>query len=171
MNIVRIVSSFGFYVFRILAIAYLVTGLYAGFALMMGSPLAAPVQSDSRFEIYYPFSQVPFLLGENSTAFVVEMLLGISLYGVFFWLLSNVFSTFRQPKLFTQQGIAHLTWFYRLNFLVPLAVLLLLSVVSSVEQIMVMLVVLHGLLGVFALFMAAIFKQGVHLQNEQDLYI
>jgi len=171
MNIVRVVSALLFYVFRILAIAYLITSVYAAVALLPVTGLSSRVQADTRFEIYYPLTQIPFLLGENTAAFITEMLLGIGLYGLFFWLLSNVFSTFRQTKLFTEKGIQHLTWFYRLNFLVPSGVLLLLSVLSTVEQVMIMLVVLHGLLGVFAFFMAAIFRQGVHLQNEQDLYI
>ncbi|MCY1227005.1 hypothetical protein D9M72_392600 [compost metagenome] len=99
------------------------------------------------------------------------MIAFIALYGIFFWLLGNIFKTFRGKKLFTQQGVRRLSIFYLLNFIVPLPFLIGHIAYSYEVEILVSLSVLHFVLGVFAYFMAVIFKQGLNLQTEQDLYI
>jgi hypothetical protein len=119
----------------------------------------------------YPFTSKPFLLAENTGEYITQMVLGIGFYGLFLLLLSNVFLSFSREKLFTTQNIRNLQWFYRANLTLPITVFFLLSLFSQAEDEMMIIVVLHGILGVFAFFMAAIFKQGVNLQNEQDLYI
>jgi RsiW-degrading membrane proteinase PrsW (M82 family) len=73
--------------------------------------------------------------------------------------------------LFTSYGVKHLRLFYQANCIIPGLVVLLSSFFERVETESIVMVVLHFTLGVFAWFFAAIFKQGVQLQNEQDLYI
>jgi|APTNR8051073442_1049403.scaffolds.fasta_scaffold01243_13 hypothetical protein len=171
MKLVRLLSSILFYLTRVLAWGYTATTLYAGVVLFFEPAALRLTESGTRFEILYPFTGTPFLLGDYHTVYFIEMLLGIGLYGLFFWLLSNVFNTFRQEKLFTPSGITRLTRFYVANLTVPSLVLVLLSFISQGNKAMIIIIALHAILGVFAYFMAAIFKQGVSLQNEQDLYI
>jgi hypothetical protein len=91
------------------------------------------------------------------------------LYGLFFWLLSDIFKTFRQPKLFTPSGVNRLKRFYVGNLTIPILMLLVLAVSGDEVANLVSVTFLHMILGVFAFFMAAIFQQGLLLQEEQDL--
>jgi hypothetical protein len=153
------------------AFLYLVTALYAVLVIIFDFNLLLITESGTRLTIMYPFTSKPFLLAENTGEYITQMVLGIGFYGLFLLLLSNVFLSFSREKLFTTQNIRNLQWFYRANLTLPITVFFLLSLFSQAEDEMMIIVVLHGILGVFAFFMAAIFKQGVNLQNEQDLYI
>jgi hypothetical protein len=73
--------------------------------------------------------------------------------------------------LFTQYGIGRLKGFYLANLIIPGATILLTSFFTEVDDTSVIFIALHFILGVFAFFLAAIFRQGVHLQNQQDLII
>lgn len=179
MKTVRFVATILFYLTRILASLYLISFVYSAVVLFLSfqsdvtwNPIV--MTADNGFEILYPFTDAPFLLGEYTKLFILEMLLGIGLYGVFLWLLSDVFLAFRQPKLFTSDSVKKLSRFYIVNLTIPGIVFLILSLFSDFSEErsdMVMLTVLHFIIGIFIFFMASIFKQGVELQNEQDLYI
>lgn len=171
MKLVKFISLIGYYLTRIISIAYLATALYILCAAVFKLSALA-VLPNNRFVIYYPFTKKPFLLGSAySTIYIVEMILLIAFYGVFFWFLSNVFKTFRQKKLFTIQGIKHLKLFYITNLLVSPILFLVLSFYSIEDYPYVAIIVAHGIIGIFALFIAAIFEQGVNLQQDQDLFI
>lgn len=161
------------YLSQIIGIGYGLTALYSALAFILNTPtMIRPVQDDTtRFAILYPFTETPFLLGKNTSVFIAEMLLLLVLYSIFFWLLANVFDTFSKEKLFTEQGITNLTSFYVANLTVPIVVLILLSSVSSIGTGLGVIVVLHAILGIFAFLITAIFKQGVSLQTEQDLFV
>lgn len=171
MKSVRIISSILYYLVMLFAVLYLVTGLYVIIARLFNVGAFAVVGEGKYFEIYYPFSKSAYLRGDNNTFYIVEMILILLLYGIFFWSLANVFKSFRQQKIFTRSAVKRLTIFYLLNFIVPLLFLLVHIAVKYEVDSTVMLVMLHGVLGVFAYFMTAIFKQGLKLQNEQDLFI
>jgi hypothetical protein len=99
-------------------------------------------------------------------------LIPIGFYGVFFLLLSNVFNAFKQPKLFTKYGVSQLKCFYLANITLPWLTILLASIFAGkIEEGLEWVAIIHFFLGVFAYFLAAIFKQGLELQNEQDLFI
>ncbi|ATL47736.1 DUF2975 domain-containing protein [Chitinophaga caeni] len=170
MKTVRWLSGILFWVVRVCAYLYGITVLYAAYNLIF-EPATLVLEDNNRFIINYPFTGRAFLLGWLDMAFLCEMFLGIGLYAVFFYLLSNVFKIFRDKPLFTAKGISHLTRFYFANLTVPVAVAILLSFISSELSIMFMIVVLHAILGIFAYFMTAIFKQGYLLQKDQELYI
>jgi hypothetical protein len=125
-----------------------------------------------RFAICYPFTAKYFLLGSSYTiVYITEMVVIIAFYGVFFWLLSNVFKTFRQKKLFTVQGIHSLKLFYITNLIICPVLVFSLSLYSIEDYPYMIMVIAHCIMGIFALFIAAIFQQGVNLQNDQDLII
>lgn len=170
MQKVRFIATGLFYLTRILAIPYLATAVYALISIVFETPSFSLFDNGRRFVINYPFTDNRFLIGdEYSFAYIFEMIAFIGLYGVFFWLLSNIFQTFRDQKLFTPRGVRRLTIFYLFNFLTPLPFLIGHLIGSYEVGSVVVITLLHTVLGVFAYFMAVIFSRGLHLQNEQDL--
>src|SRR5215213_7620202 len=117
MKSVRIVANILYYLTRVAAVLYLVTAAYTlVVVLLSASGASAPLHAaDGRFEIYYPFTTKPFLLGDYNSSYLTMMVLFISFYGVFLWLLSNVFNAFRQPRLFTSKSVVRLSRFYITN--------------------------------------------------------
>ncbi len=172
MNSVKIISKVLFYFTRFLAILYFAMPAYSLFTFLTKWGLNI-VREGKYFEVLFPFTQKPILLGDYNWAYMVfDFLAPLSLYGLFFLLASNVFKVFFQPKLFTEFGIKHLKRFYIANLTLPALMILTASVFTEIEsEICSILFVLHTILGVFAYFLAAIFKQGVNLQKEQDLII
>lgn len=174
MKKVKSIAFFLYYLTGILAGLVLTTAIYATVVVSVythtqHSYLIPMEVFDDHFTIFYPFSHKPFLLGEYSSEYLIISLVIVVLYGIFLWLLSNVFRSFTQQKLFTPKSITRLSAFYIYNFVAPVACIIV--VVSFGAQIndALVLTFLHFMIGVFAYFMAAIFKQGVLLQEEQDL--
>ncbi|MFL5771952.1 MAG: DUF2975 domain-containing protein [Flavisolibacter sp.] len=173
MKTVRSIAGILFYLSRIAAIVVLVIATYAFCIVMMNeihqaSWLPIRISGDS-FQIYYPFTKKVFLLGDYKASFLVGNLATIFFYGVFLWMLGNVFDAFRQSKLFTRKGVVRLSRFYIINLVVPFIFIGLLVVYGSELVDIVRIIMLHLVIGVFAFFMAAIFRHGVVLQEEQDL--
>ena len=173
MKTVRLTAGILFYISRLGAILFLVTALYATIVVLLYYFTGAqwlPIQiSDQHFIIFYPFTQKAFLLGDYTTSFLFTNFFTIVFYGFFLWLLSDVFRAFRQPKLFTQKGVTRLSRFYITNLVVPILFLLLVLVFQNEMTDLIRIMFLHLVIGVFAYFMATIFKQGLILQEEQDL--
>jgi len=67
--------------------------------------------------------------------------------------------------------VRNLRVFYLANLILPSFSLIISSVFVPIENVIIALVVVHFVLGIFAYFLAAIFKQGLKLQNEQELFI
>lgn len=171
MDTVRFVSKILFWVTRPLAFIYFAMALVSMVTLSTGWGLVIK-KGGKYFSVNYPFSDNAFLNGDNNTTYIVfYFLLPMLLYGIFFLLLGNIFRVFFLPKLFTNYGVRHLQLFYLASFIVPPVVLLLTGIFDNIEAETAALVALHLFLGVFAYFLAAIFRQGLKLQNEQDLYI
>lgn len=169
MQQVRTLASALLFLSRAAAIPYLATAAYCLICFMFPDTLVHPIDK-GRFVINFPFTDQRFLIGDDSGfMYVFELIAFIALYGLFFWLLGNIFQIFREQKLFTERGVRRLRIFYLLNFLLPLPFLIY-HVASQYEvEIVVILTVLHAVLGIFAYFMAVIFSRGLHLQEEQDL--
>lgn len=171
MKTTYFVSKILFYVTRFLSIVYFTLSLYSLLTLSTGWFLNFQ-DNGKYFQIYYPFTEHPLMLGDYNLPYIIfEFLSPLSLYGLFFLLISNVFKVFFQPKLFTQNGINHLRRFYLVNLFLPSIVIFLASIFISLDNEVSIFIVLHFMLGIFAYFLAAIFKQGLNLQNEQDLFI
>lgn len=170
MNIVRFIARILSVVSRIAAVGYLLSFLLSAVSLYTGWSLNL-IDNGRRFEIDYPFTHIPYLLGEYNNGYIIMFLLLLGLYALFFLLVGNVFHVFTQTKLFTAYGIRQLRIFYLGNLVIPALAMLLISIVYDVESPLQILVILHMLLGVFSYFMAAIFKEGYHLQSEHDLIL
>lgn len=172
MKNVKIISTILFYITRIVAILYLLTTFYSLVSLLTEWSYITK-DSDKYFSICFPFTETPFLNGENNWAYkLFNFLIPIGFYGIFFLLVSNVFNVFKQPKLFTKYGVNQLRCFYLANLTLPWVAILLASIFAGkIEEGLEWVAVIHFFLGVFAYFLAAIFKQGLQLQSEQDLFI
>jgi hypothetical protein len=172
MKNVKIIATILFYITRFVAILYFVTTFYSLISSLSEWSFITR-ENGKYFSICFPFTETPFLNGENNWAYkIFNFLVPIGFYGIFFLLLSNVFNAFKQPKLFTQYGVNQLKWFYMANIFMPSITILLASIFAGdIEEGLEWVAVIHFFLGVFAYFLSAIFKQGLQLQNEQDLYI
>lgn len=172
MKSVKIIATSLFYITRIFAILYLIITLYLLVSLLTEWSYFTK-DSEKYFTICYPFTDTPFLNGENNWAYkVFNFLVPIGFYGLFFLLVSNVFHVFKQPKLFTKYGVNQLKYFYLANLTLPWMTILLASIFAGeIEEGLELVAIIHFFLGVFVYFLAAIFKQGLKLQNEQDLFI
>ena len=171
MKLVRIISYLAFYIFRILGLAYLFTTLYLLISVLLKLP-SFVVSEDNKFTLLYPFTNIRFLLGSEFTlAYVSEMLLVMGFYGLFFFFLSSVFGVFKQKKLFTMKGVKTLKYFYFLNLFVSPVLFLFFAGISTEDLPYMAMIVAHVIIGIFAFFLAAIFLQGLNLQDDQDLII
>lgn len=172
MKNVKIISTILFYISRIVAILYLLTTFYSLVSILTGWNYIIR-DNNQYFTIFYPFTETPFLNGENHWGYkIFNFLVPIGFYGIFFLLASNVFDVFKQPKLFTQYGVNQLKWFYLTNLFLPSLTIFLATVFAGeIEEGLEWVAIVHFFLGIFAYFLSAIFKQGLSLQNEQDLYI
>ncbi|MEZ4690254.1 MAG: DUF2975 domain-containing protein [Ignavibacteria bacterium] len=172
MKKVKLISSILFYPARLLAIAYILVTLYSALSIITEwSYILFDVGKS--FSVCYPFTETKFMNGENSWGYkIFNFLIPLGFYGLFFLLLSNVFNAFRQPKLFTEYGVKQLKWFCIINiFILPVNTILADNFSDKIEEGLIVVAVIHFILGIFSYFLAAIFSQGVNLQNEQDLYI
>lgn len=171
MQATRLISKLLFYFSRMMALLYGAFFLLSVIALSTGWGLR--IREEGRyFSVTYPFSEKNLLLGDYNPTYIFLYFLSVLFwYFLFCWLLGNVFRVFFQPRLFTDSGVSHLRNFYLANFLLPILHLITTLFIDTLESDLVVLVFLHAILGVFAFFLAAIFRQGLQLQKEQDLYI
>jgi hypothetical protein len=173
MKTVRLIATILFYLSRLGAVAVLATAVYASVILLLHYTTGAnnlPIKiEEGHFTIYYPFTHQAFLLGDYTSVYLFSNLVIVVFYGVFLWLLSGVFHAFKQKKLFTPKGVAQLSRFYITNLIVPFLFFLLFLIFKNEMSDLIRIIFLHLVIGVFAFFMAALFKQGLVLQEEQDL--
>ena len=174
MKTVRFTAGILYYLSRILAIIVSAIAVYALVIILLhlnnpDASLPIKIVNNDRFEIFYPFTQTTFLLGDYTASYLVSNLLTITFYGLFLWLLGGVFHAFKQQKIFTKKGMMQLSVFYIVNLIVPFVFVALLFVFGQEVLDIVRIILLHLVIGVFAFFMSAIFRQGLLLQEEQDL--
>lgn len=171
MNQTKIISRILYYLCIVLSAGYLITLVYSMVCLLTGFAIT-PYKDNMFLHINYPFTEQPFLNIERNCSYIIlSFLLVLISYGIFFWLSAKVFKVFFQSKLFTKENILQLTRFYLYNIFIPLPIVIIASFFVEVESMIWGLVFIHFMLGIFCLFLANIFKQGLHLQNEQDLFI
>ena len=123
MKQIKKISKILFYVTRTIAFFYVLTAIFSFVSFAFKTKNFELTKEAENFQINFPFSHTPFLVGQNNPSAIWEMILGILLYGLFFWLLSNVFNVFAQPKLFIEKNVKTLTVFYIANFIIPILML------------------------------------------------
>ncbi len=171
MQRAKLISKILFYFTRGFAIIYFGIALYSAVCLLTGWSVA-DYEEGKYFHIFYPLTTRTLMNVDNNTPYILfEFLIPLILYGLFFLLASNVFRVFHRPRLFTRYGIKQLQNFYLANWILPVSAIILAWIFASVEDFAFALAVIHFILGIFVYFLSAIFKQGMNLQNEQDLFI
>lgn len=169
MKKIKSLAGILFYISRICALGYALLAIYSATSLLTGWKL---ITNGAYFNVLSPFTDKPILIGENNLPYIIfDFLLVLILYFIFFWLLGNVFKVFTEPRLFSNRNIRQLKYFYLANIFVPTPAVLLAYIFSTIDRDIIILVILHFIIGIFTYFLAEIFKRGVNLQNEQDLYI
>jgi hypothetical protein len=163
MKTVRLTARILSILMRIVALVYLAFAAYPALGLFLqwiGAPSAASfirlADAGTRFEVLAPFTGETFLLGFYNGWYIAKMLTLMASYGIFFWLLSNVFHTFKQEPLFTKQAVERLTAFTVANVLIPFSVAW--GIFRNDGDAAVVIIALHLILGVFSYFMTAIFQ-------------
>jgi hypothetical protein len=174
MKAVRVTASILYYITSAAAFLFFATAIYSFVVLSLSlythvAGLPITTRPDNSFIIFYPFTKTPFLAGDYTSYYLATSTGVVILYSLFLWLLSEVFKTFKQLKLFTPRSVCRLERFYVFNLGVPVLSLMILFFIGQEIRDTLIIVFLHIMIGVFAFFMAAIFKQGLLLQEEQDL--
>ena len=105
--------------------------------------------------------------------FMTSMILFLLYYGVFFYLLRSIFKAFRSEKIiFTKKTLGFIRKFALLNiFLPPMGILAAYFIKNEIDFEIIMQGGLLVLLGIFCLFVVAVFNEGILLQEETDLTI
>lgn len=107
------------------------------------------------------------------TFLMTSMIIFFIYYGIFFYLLRLIFKAFSMEKvIFTKKTLGYIRNFAQLNiFLPPLGIIAAYFIKNGIDFEAIMQGGLLVLLGVFSLFVVAVFKEGIVLQEETDLTI
>ena len=157
-----------FYVTKIAAIGY---SLFLAFILLSLVTKSFIKNEEGAFIIKIPFTD-SVIKGAFDIKTIVAIILFLLFYISFFYLLSLIFKTFKAETLFSMIAIRHLTYFTWFNLILPfLYVILQVIILSKVSFSELSGAFLHIVIGIFAAFIASIFKQGVEIQEENELTI
>ncbi len=89
---------------------------------------------------------------------------------IFFYLLILIFKSFKTETIFTKKTINYLHLFAGINFII--ALLIIVSTKLDIYWVKEMIPIFpFVILGIFSAFIAAIFKQGFQIQQENELTI
>ncbi len=150
---------------------------YSGYALFILFIIIALVFNQltiidtNYFQLSIPFTN-SIIKGAYHISNFIAIVSFFLFYTVFFYLLSLIFKTFKAERLFTNRAIIHLKWFTLLNLIFPIFHIIIDSIYNShLSTDDLIATLLHIGLGVFASFIATIFKLGYRLQEENDLTI
>jgi hypothetical protein len=162
-------SHYLFYLSRISAIGSIILIAFILISLGVGNFEVV----DNQFQISLPFFSETYIKGFYKENIIVTITLAMLFFACFFYVLSNILKTFKADKLFTSKAIIQLNYFAVLNLIVGpilyLTIHFLIMNKSSFSDIYNLFLSL--ILGVFVLFIVAVFKKGYNVQSENDLTI
>lgn len=163
------VSSYLFYVFRLGAIGSLVLALFILLSFVIGNYEL----KDGRFTIPFPLFSYFDIKGDYKTSIITSITLILIYIGGFLYSLSMILKSFKSAVIFNSRAIRYLKILAIINLLVfPIVylslrlIILNISIMNGIQNLILSLI-----FGVFLLFVAAIFKRGLKVQNENDLTI
>lgn len=134
------------------------------------------IGSNNEISIGIPLTET-FIKGDLNqftiTFFILSIAIFLLYYGLFFYLLRSIFKVFSREKvIFTNKTISYIKNFGWLNtFLPPLGIIIAYFITSKIDFEIIMQGGLLMALGIFSFFIAAIFNEGIALQEENDLTI
>jgi len=128
---------------------------------------------DNQFQIAIPLFPKTYIKGFYESNIITTITLTMIYFSLFFYMLSNILRTFKADKLFTSKAIKQLNYFAIINLLIGPALYLVIHFIimdksnfSDIYNLFLSLI-----LGVFVLFIIAIFKKAYNVQSENDLTI
>ncbi|NNC34205.1 MAG: DUF2975 domain-containing protein [Croceitalea sp.] len=126
-----------------------------------------------QFQIALPLLPDTYIKGFYEANIITTITLTMLFFAIFFYLLSNILKTFKAEKLFSEKAINQLNYFAILNLIVgpSLYIIIHFFIMKHPSFSNIYNLLLSLLLGVFVLFIRAVFKKGFHVQNENDLTI
>lgn len=162
-------SVYLFFLSRLLALGTAVLLIFILLSLVTGNFKLF----DGRFAIAIPLLPETFIKGNYEVNILVTISIIFLFYIIFFYLLSMIFKTFKAEILFTKTAIKQLNYFALLNLIaVPFFYVLIRFIIMHKQTYRnPAAVLLHMLLGIFILFIIAVFKRGFTVQSENDLTI
>lgn len=161
-------STVLFYSTRCIIIGYGIFLLCIIISLLSGNFV---ISDENMLKIHIPFSSSVIKAVYTSTA-LIAIICFTTFYASFFLILSLIFKTFSAEKLFTEEAIKYLRWFTILNLILPIIYLIVPIIINNkITPDYIIPGLLHIGLGIFAAFIATIFKMGFTLQEENELTI
>lgn len=149
---------FGYGIFLLLIIISLVSNNFV-------------ITETNEIQIHIPFTS-SMIKGAYDPLTFIGVFCFLIFYASFFLVLSLLFKTFSAEKLFTQEAIKYLKWFTIVNLIIPVIYVIIGTLINNTITLDdVIPSLLHIGLGIFAAFIATIFKQGFTLQEENELTI
>ncbi|MEM1259705.1 MAG: DUF2975 domain-containing protein, partial [Bacteroidota bacterium] len=129
--------------------------------------------NNGRFTIPFPLFPYFDINGIYKTSAITSMVLVLLYIGAFLFSVSMILKSFKSKVLFSTNAIRNLNAFAVINlvafpiFYLALRIFILrIPVLGGLHNLF-----LSFILGIFILFVAAIFKRGLKVQNENDLTI
>lgn len=163
------ISTYLFYIIRIGAISSLLLALFILLSFAMGNYELR----GNRFTIPFPLFSYFDIKGYYKNSIITSITLILIYSGGFLYSLSMILKSFKSAVLFNTAAIRHLKILAIINLLVfPIVylslrlIILNISIINGIHNLILSLI-----FGVFLLFVAAIFKRGLKVQNENDLTI
>jgi len=162
-------SVYLFFITRFLAISIGVLLIYILLSFLAGNFTL----NEGRFAIGIPLLGEAVIKGDYKMNIIITISITLLFYSIFFYLLSLIFKTFKAEILFTKTAIKRLNYFASLNLIGGTIIYLLVHfiIMQKTNFRDIHNLILHLLLGTFAVFVITIFRQGFKVQSENDLTI
>ncbi len=161
-------STVLFYGTRLIMIGY---GIFLLFIIISLISNNFVITEANILQIRIPFTN-SIIKGDYNPLTFIGIFCFLVFYTSFFFILSLIFKTFSAEKLFTEEAIKYLKWFTILNLILPIAYAVTgILINNSITLDDIIPGLLHIGLGIFAAFIATIFKLGFTLQEENELTI
>lgn len=163
------ISTYLFYGTRIASLGSTLLALYIIFSFSFDNFEV----NNGRFRIPFPLFSYFDLKGIYETSVITSIVLILLYIGVFLFSASMILKSFKSEVLFSTNAIRNLNVFAVINlvafpifYVVLRIVILKVPIFGGLHNLFLSLV-----LGILMLFVSAIFKRGLKVQNENDLTI
>ena len=162
-------STLLFWVFNIIWIGCIIGLLFVVISLISNN---YSINADNEFAMTIPYTGSVIKGAYTAMIFFVIIAL-LAFYGAFFYLLRSIFKSFRkEAHLFTKQVILYIKGFALLKIVFPpIAIIASYLIRGQADFETILQNGLHVLLGIFCLFVVAIFNKGYILQEDTKLTI
>ncbi len=114
-----------------------------------------------------------YIHGDYQLNVIVTISIGLLFGFIFFYMISNIFKSFKADILFTKVTVKRMNHFALLNLLAgPFLYVIIHFVIMQKENYRdIHNLIIHILLGLLILYGTAVFKRGFEVQSEHDLTV